>query len=160
MTTTALLLTLVDQSFDHPAWHGTNLRGSLRGLTVRQLSWRPGKGRHNIWEVAVHCAYWKYTVRRRILNEKRGSFPLKGSNWFLRTGAEGIGVWKADLAMLDDCHQQLRKAVAEISSKDLKNRSAKGMWTIAQMIEGIASHDLYHAGQIQLLKRLHPRGKR
>ncbi len=153
-TTVRSLLALLDQAYDHAAWHGTNLKGSVRGLRHTDAAWRPGPGRHNIWELVVHCAYWKYTVRRRILGEKRSSFPLKGSNWFGRQGVEGAGVWRADRALLEDCHRSLRAAVAGLSEKDLKKRSATGKWTILQMIQGAASHDLYHAGQIQLLKRL------
>ncbi len=148
------LLSLIDQAYDRPAWHGTNLRGSLRRLSAEEAAWRPGKGRHNVWEIAVHCAYWKYTVRRRILGEKRGAFPLKGSNWFFRQGVEGEGVWKADLALLEDSHRSLRAAVAGLSPRGLSKRSSTGKWTLLQMIQGAASHDLYHAGQIQLLKRL------
>jgi uncharacterized damage-inducible protein DinB len=155
-----LLLTLLDQAYDHRAWHGTNLKGSLRRLSAAEATWRPAKGRHNIWEIAVHCAYWKYTVRRRILGEKRGSFPLTGSNWFYRHGVEGDAVWKADLALLHETHRSLRAAVASLTPRDLRKRSATGTWTLLQMIEGAASHDLYHAGQIQLLKRLRPTTRR
>jgi hypothetical protein len=154
MTTNDTLLSLLDQAYDRPAWHGVNLKGSLRGLDVTTVAWRPGKGRHNIWELAVHCAYWKYAIRRRILGEKRGSFPLKGSNFFARHGVEGKGVWLADLALLEDCHRSLRAAVAGLSPRELSRRSATGKWTLLQMIQGAASHDLYHAGQIQLIKRL------
>lgn len=154
MTSTAILLSLLDQSYDRHAWHGTNLKGSVRGLRAKKAAWRPGAGRHNIWEIVVHCAYWKYTVRRRILGEKRGSFPLKGSNWFNRHGVEGEGVWKADLALLEDCHRSLRSAVANLDPKHLFRRAPSGTWTLLQTIEGAASHDLYHAGQIQLIKRL------
>jgi hypothetical protein len=150
------MLSLLDQAYDQPAWHGTNLKGSVRRLTAREAAWRPGRNRHNIWEIVVHCAYWKYVVRRRILGEKRGSFPLKGSNWFRRIGVEGEGVWKADLALLDDAHRSLRAAVGACSPATLSRPSATGTWTLLQMIEGAASHDLYHAGQIQLLKRLQP----
>ena len=154
MNTITSLTSLLDQAYDRAAWHGVNLKGSVRGLNAREVSWRPAAGRHNIWELVVHCAYWKYIVRRRILGEKPGSFPLKGSNWFARQGVEGAGVWKADLALLEDCHHGLRAAVAGLSEGDLTKRSATGKWTILQTIQGAASHDLYHAGQIQLLKRL------
>ncbi len=53
-----VLLGLIDQAFDQKAWHGTNLRGSLRGLTSRQALWRPAPGRHNIREIVLHAAYW------------------------------------------------------------------------------------------------------
>src|SRR5438874_523546 len=73
-----LLLDGLDEAFDRKSWHGTNLRGSVRGVAVKEALWRPGPGRHNIWELMLHAAYWKYVVRRRITGEKRGSFLLKG----------------------------------------------------------------------------------
>ena len=77
-----VLLNLIDQAFDHSSWHGTNLKGSIKGMTAKQAAWRPAPGRHNAWELVVHAAYWKNIVRRRLLGEAKGSFPLKGSNWF------------------------------------------------------------------------------
>ena len=157
MEPTRSLLILLDQAYDHASWHGTNLKGSIRGVTARQAAWRPGRGRHNVWEIAVHCAYWKYVARRRILREKRGAFSLEGSNWFLRTGAEGAGIWKADTALLQEMHALLRDAVVSLEPRDLRRRSATGRWTVLETVQGIASHDLYHAGQIQLVKLLQGR---
>ncbi len=114
------LLQLIDESFDKRAWHGTNLRGSIRGLTVGQAAWRPSPGRHNIWEVVVHCAYWKYIVRRRLLGEKKGSFPLKGSNWFKRPVVLTERDWKNDVDLLAAMHQLLRAVVVELRAADLK----------------------------------------
>ena len=149
-----LLLRIIDQSYNHPSWHGTNLRNSLRGLTVKEAAWRPAPGRHNIWEIAVHAAYWKYIVRRRLLREPRGSFPLKGSNWFVRPGSGGRKEWEADLALLDDIHGTLREAIAGLPCEKLNLRAFGSKVTNAATIYGVASHDVYHAGQIQLLKRL------
>ncbi len=78
------LLAILDQAYNKPSWHGTNLRGSVRRVTPAQAAWRPGPGRHNIWEIVVHAAYWKYAAARRFTGGARGSFPLKGSNWFQR----------------------------------------------------------------------------
>lgn len=147
------LLQIIDESFDKHAWHGTNLRGSIRGLTVQQAAWRPSQGRHNIWEIVVHCAYWKYIVRRRILGEKKGSFPLSGSNWFKRPMEQTEKAWRADVHLLEEAHQSLCNAIAGLKSSDLKKKPFGSKWTNLQTISGIASHDLYHAGQIQLLKR-------
>jgi uncharacterized damage-inducible protein DinB len=149
-----ILLQIIDESYGKRAWHGTNLRGSIRGLTAKQASWRPAKGRHNIWEIVVHCAYWKYVVRRRLLGEKKGSFLLKGSNWFQRPAEPAEIVWRKDIQLLEETHQSLRKAVAALKSPDLKKNPSNSKWTNVQTISGIASHDLYHTGQIQLLKRL------
>jgi hypothetical protein len=148
-----LLLDGLDEAFDRRSWHGTNLRGSLRGLTARQAAWRPGPGRHNIWEIAVHTAYWKYVVRRVIIGAKRGTFPLRGSNWFLREGGDAVA-WRRDLQLLADQHRQLREAVAAFPAGRLQLSTRKRAFTYAGLIRGVAAHDLYHAGQIQLLKRL------
>jgi uncharacterized damage-inducible protein DinB len=152
-----LLLDIIDQAFDHRAWHGTNLQGSIRGLTLRQLVWRPSARRHNIWEVVVHTAYWKYAVRRRILGEKRGSFPLKGSNWFKRPLNATDTAWQSDVALLRETHLSMRDAIASLSPNQLQKIQGTSRYTFAQLICGIASHDLYHAGQIQLLKKLQSR---
>ena len=151
-----ILLGLLDEAFDRKSWHGTNLRGSVRGLGARQAAWRPGPRRHNIWEIVVHAAYWKYAARRRLTGEKRGSFALPGSNWFLRPGAGGEAAWHADVALLVDEHRRLRAVVNALDERSLRNvaAGAAGRTTNLALIRGIAAHDLYHAGQIQLLKRL------
>jgi uncharacterized damage-inducible protein DinB len=142
----ARMLAALDQAYNRKSWHGTNLRGSIRGLSARQASRRPGRGRHNIWEVVVHAAYWKYVVWRKITGRPRGSFPLKGSNWFTRPDDAGERAWKADIALLDRMHRQLREAVANLSPRELSRAHF--------FVSGAAAHDVYHAGQIQLLKKL------
>ena len=152
-----LLLDLIDQSYDHHAWHGTNMRGSIRGLSADQAAWRPDSHRHNIWEILVHAAYWKYAVRRRLLGEKRGIFPLKGSNWFRKpVEATGIALCR-DVALLDETHRRLREAIGEFPQQQLHEIQGRTRYTYSQLICGIAAHDLYHAGQIQLLRKLQPK---
>lgn len=148
-----LLLDSIDEAFDRHSWHGTNLRGSLRGVGERELSWRPGEGRHNIWEIAVHAAYWKYAAWRLLAGEKRGNFGLAGSNWFARPDPESARTWRDDLALLASTHAQLRRAVAALDPRRL-DEPVKGRLTAAALVRGVVAHDLYHAGQIQLLKRL------
>jgi len=150
-----LLLEVVDRGYDHASWHGPNLRSSLRGVTIREAAFRPGKNRHNIWEHVVHAAYWKYTVRRRIAGEKRGSFPLKGSNWFKRPLGNGSqSLWEADLLLLDQTHATLREVIVKAPASRLQSPIRGGKITYAKLIMGVAAHDVYHAGQINLLKRL------
>jgi hypothetical protein len=149
----AQLLFLIDTAYDHVSWHGPNLRGSLRGVTPRQAAWRPAAGRHNIWELAVHAAYWKYVAWRRLTGAKRGSFPIDGSNWLTRDGG-GTADWRRDLLLLEDTHRTLRAAVGELDPRLLDRRPPKGTATTRALVTGVAAHDLYHAGQIQLLKRL------
>jgi uncharacterized damage-inducible protein DinB len=148
-----LLLTQLDQAYNRHSWHGTNLRGSIRGLTPEEAAWRPSPGRHSIHEVVAHCAYWKYAATRRLTGEKRGGFPLEGSNWFGREGADAAR-WKADVRLLEACHRRLCETVAALKPRDLDRTLGSG--TVQYLVSGIVAHDLYHAGQIQLLKRLQP----
>jgi hypothetical protein len=146
-----ILLALIDEAFDRQAWHGPTLRGSLRGVTASQARWRPGPGRHSIRELTVHAAYWKYAVRRRLNGEKRGSFALAGSNWFEDSGSR---TWKDDVRLLVEEHAKLRAAVAAYPAAALNRPVDAKRQSAAFTIRGIAAHDLYHAGQIQLLKKL------
>jgi hypothetical protein len=150
----SLLLRLLDEAYSRKAWHGPNLRGAIRGLDTDVAVWRPAPGRHNIWEIVVHCAYWKYAVRRRVLGEKRGASPLRGSNWFARPEAVSSDAWRADIALLEHTHRSLRAAIAGLSRSDLERIPGGSRVPNISVIAGIAAHDVYHAGQIQLLKRL------
>ena len=148
------LLAILDAAYDRKSWHGTNLRGSIRGLQPEQAAWRPARNRHNIWEIVVHAAYWKYVARRRLTGSARGSFPLKGSDWFARPEGSSVEAWRADVALLDDMHGGLREAVAALPSRELPLTPPNSTVSNFALLSGVAAHDLYHAGQIQLLKRL------
>ena len=154
MRSVQLLLLILDQAYDRKSWHGTNLRGSIRGLSVSEAAWRPGAGRHNIWEIVVHAAYWKYVVWRRLTGQRRGSFPLEGSNWFVRTKNGNAQEWRTDIALLDRMHRSLRQAVEHLAPGTLSRAPKGSTISNASIISGAAAHDLYHAGQIQLLKKL------
>ena len=149
MKPTELMLALLDEAYEIKTWHGPNLKQSIRGVTAKQAAWRPGAGRHNIWEVTLHAAYWKYAVRRRIEGGKRGSFVLKGSNFFARPekGKLSAAAWDADKALLAREHRLMRAAIERVL------RTPRGM-KLLRMLYGVAFHDIYHAGQIRLLRRL------
>lgn len=151
---TGLLIEFIEKAYDKKSWHGTNLRGSIRGLTIKQLTWRPGKNRHNAWEIALHAAYWKYATYRRLTGSEKGSFPRTPSDWPAMPKKPDLRSWKADLALLQKYHKLLIEAVRDFPQAKLDKRMPKSDLLYKQIIYGIASHDLYHAGQIQLLKRL------
>jgi DinB superfamily len=149
MKTNAVILALLAEGYSKKTWHGPNLRQSLRGVSAKDAARRPAPGRHNIWELALHAAYWKYAVRRRIEGGKRGSFILKGSNFFPRPekGKATEAAWNQDLALLEREHRALELAIR----RALKSpRAAK----LLPALYGVAFHDVYHAGQIRLLRRM------
>lgn len=143
-----VLLSTFDEAYDRKGWHGTNLRGSVRGLTAHDALRRPRTGAHNIWELAVHAAYWKHIVRKRLTGAKRSSFPLKGSNWFESPAKASDEEWRDVVAMLESEHQQLRGVITAMTNADLQDPKK------LRLVYGAAAHDTYHAGQIQLIKRL------
>jgi hypothetical protein len=149
MKPNSMILDLFDEAFARKTWHGPNLWQSLKGVNARQAAWRPARSRHNIWEETLHAAYWKYAVRRRMQGGMRGSFVLKGSNFFPRPepGNLSESAWMADKAILRQEHAALRKAIEAALRKPIAPRVLKMLW-------GVAFHDIYHAGQIRLLRRL------
>lgn len=149
MSDQAIILALLDEAFSKKTWHGPNLRQSLKALTAEQAAWRPAPGRHNIWEETLHAAYWKYAVRRRLEGSQRGSFILKGSNFFARPqkGRATEAAWRADRAILENEHRAMVRTIRKV----LQSPKAKKH---LRMLYGIAFHDVYHAGQIRLLRRL------
>lgn len=160
LTERALLVRLIDEAFDKQAWHGPNLRGSIRRVVANQAAWRPRPGRRNIAEIVVHCAYWKYAVRRRIRGDKRGSFPLKGSNWFALPARLTQEDWRSYVALLDAEHRVLREAISTAPWARLTATSEGGTGKPAAHVHGVALHDVYHAGQIQFIKALHKQAVR
>jgi len=151
----ALLATL------HPtraqAWHGgPTPSGSLRGVTATQARWKPARGRHSIWELVLHIAYWNYAVRRH-LEPVPERFPRAPANWPSVPPPERADAraWAADRALLADEHARLVRAVRRFPTTRWNRVPPEAKrWTFGEMIVGIAAHDVYHTGQIQLLKRL------
>ena len=146
----ALLLVQIDEAYDKNGWHGTTLRTAVRKTAGEDALWRPAPGRHNIWELTVHAAYWKYVARRRLLSGtpggvRRGAFPLKGSNWIASPAGAN---WSEAVELLETQHGAWREAVASLPAAALGDRKK------IRLIYGATAHDLYHTGQIQLVKAL------
>ena len=102
----------LDEAFAGPSWHGPALYTALRGVTPKQAAWRPGRGRHSIWELVVHAAYWKHVVRQRLSGRRAGRFPLRGTNWFVRPS--GDRTWHDDVRLLAEEHERLREVVKRL----------------------------------------------
>ncbi len=146
------LLENLSRGFDRRSWHGPNLMGAIRGLKPEEAAWRPQPGRHNAWEYIVHAAYWKYRELRVIDSQAAGSFSLPGSNFFERPTEPTRAALKDDIELLREWHRRLLDAVAAVDPALLDEK--RGEFTIRAHILGIAAHDVYHAGQIRLLRRM------
>jgi uncharacterized damage-inducible protein DinB len=141
-------------------WHGGPTPvGALRGVGADQAAWRPGAGRKSIWELALHIAYWKYAVRRRLEGAHGGKreerFARSPSNWPSMALVPDAAAWSADVHLLRDEHVRLVETVRGVRPGWLDRKPPGGrQWTYGELIVGIAQHDAYHTGQMQLVKRL------
>lgn len=151
----ALLRDQLARAFDTRAWHGPNLMGSLRGVDREIVAWRPQPPRHNIAELVVHAAYWKYRVHRLLSDAPPRSFDLPGSNFFPRPDIPSPAEWNADLDRLRGWHGRLLTAVDAFAPERLIQQVGQSRFSYTELIAGAAAHDVYHAGQIQLIKRLY-----
>jgi len=152
-----LLLQVLDEAFVAKGWQGATLSGALRGLTVRQALWRPGPGRHNIWELVLHTAYWKHAVRQRVMGRRQEPFPRGPRNYPRLPERCDAAAWRADVALLKRQHELLVRTVRGLPPARLGARVGASRWVVAEHVFGVAAHDLYHTGQVQLLKVLQRR---
>jgi hypothetical protein len=151
----ALLVRQLDRAFDVRSWHGPNLMGSLRGVAGDLITWRPQPDRHNIGELVVHAAYWKYRVCRLIDHAGTPEFDLPGSDFFEREPPVLPKAWKADLALLQQWHKRLRTITAAVPTRRLDEVPPRSEFSTQDLLLGAAAHDLYHAGQIRLIRRMY-----
>lgn len=149
-----IIKTQLEQAFRRKSWHGTNLLGAIRGLDPEMAAWRPAPDRHNIWETIVHCAYWKYSVYRRLAGDPTLKFALSGSDWLVRPKDPAAAALKSDVALLKKYHLLLLGAFEKFDAGDLVVIPKGSSTAFVDLVIGAAAHDLYHAGQIQIIKRL------
>jgi hypothetical protein len=137
-------------------WHGgPSPVGALRGVGAEQAAWRATPRRKSVWELALHIAYWKYTVRRHLVPGEHPRFPRSPANFPRLPQPADEAAWSGDVALLRGEHDRLVEAVRAFPERRLDAIPSGGKrWTFGELILGIAAHDAYHTGQIQLLKRL------
>ena len=149
-----LLLAVLDGAFASKGWQGATLSSALRGLTIGELLWRPGRGRHNVWELVLHTAYWKHVVRQRVEGRRGEPFPRSPRNYPDLPARRDAPAWRADVALLKRQHEALKRTVEKLQPSRLAARVGRSSWRVEGQVFGIAAHDLYHTGQIQLLQAL------
>ena len=137
-------------------WHGgPTALGALRGVSAVQAAWTPAPGRKSIWQLALHVAYWKYAVRRRIEGGTGARFPRKPANWPRVPEPADDRAWAQDVALLKLEHERLVATITAVPMSRYGVALPGGKkWTVGELILGIAQHDAYHTGQTQMLKRL------
>lgn len=142
---------ILDEGYGPGAWYGSDLRAALAEVTPTAAFKRPAAGRHNIAEVALHHAYWAGQIESKLIGAPASAFPLVGEDWF-ELDDESRLRWTAITSLVDASHQRLARAVGEIASGARISPLPEAEQF--DLVIGITGHAAYHAGQIQLIKKL------
>jgi len=137
------------KAYEGNAWHGPALRELLNTVTAETAAAKPLPDRHNIWEIVLHVAAWKRVVARRIKGEAVKD-PPEG-DW-PPLPAPGADSWQKSLRHLDTSHRQLLEATRSLNDQRLEEKTPGTEYSLYFLLHGAIQHDLYHAGQVALLR--------
>jgi uncharacterized damage-inducible protein DinB len=132
------------------AWHGPALRQLLRGVSAKQAAARPVRGAHTIWELVLHLTAWTRAVHRRMQGKALSLAPAEN---FPPMPKATSANWKTAQAALRTAQRDLHRAVSALPDSRLKRIVPGKRYSLYFMLHGLVQHDLYHAGQIALLKK-------
>ena len=136
------------------AWHGPSLSEILDGVTAKQAAARPIhiKDAHSIWELVLHIAIWQRHILDRL--ERGGMAEIPDELDWPKVGDTTAAAWKAALGELQKANDELVAAVGKLDDAKLHSQVRGKDYDFHFMLEGMTQHNLYHAGQIALLKKL------
>ena len=153
MTQTALLSDQIRRAFDGEAWHGDPVTEILEGISAKQAAERPINNGHSIWELVLHIEAWDSAVLRR----SGGTVvELSDAENFPAVKDTSETAWRKAVRGMKDTHEKLVKAVAAFPDSRLQERvpgKKEKYHDFYYMFSGIVQHELYHAGQIAILKK-------
>jgi hypothetical protein len=142
---------LLNEGYGPGAWHGPDLKAALGDVAAAIAFWRPAADRHNIAEIALHHAYCVRNVRAKISGVPAEPFVLDGDDWFPVADATTLS-WPAIQSTVESEQRKLSALVADIEAG--RQKSPLTLVEQFDVVLGIACHAIYHAGQVQLIKRL------
>ncbi len=152
----AFIADQLHRAFYGEAWHGPGLMELLEEVDAATASARPVPGVHSVWELALHVAVWDDAACRRLAGEKWQ--PTGTANFPLVPQRATDAAWRKAIAHVRRTHDQLVKTVATLPESRLLDRVPGKRYNFSHMLHGVAQHELYHAGQIAILKKLESSG--
>ncbi len=151
MSETKRIAKQLEKTFSGPAWHGPAVEQVLHGVTA-ELAARPSPaGIHSIWQIVEHMTFWEAAVRRWIAGDR--TRPPDEASW-PAVNDTSEAAWQATRRQLADTNQALIADVAQLDDVRLSERILDDMPSLYAILHGVVQHNLYHAGQIALLKKI------
>jgi len=152
MPETARILDQLHRAYEGPAWHGPALREVLAGVTWQTAAQRPIPGAHTIWELVLHLTVWMAVPTRRIAGAEIPTLPAN-EDWPAAPEPTESG-WHEALDQLAQAQRALESEVRQLPDDRLREKVLGEVpYSIYTMLHGVVQHNLYHAGQIALLKK-------
>ncbi len=152
MTEIERILDQLKRAFEGNAWHGPSVCEALKDVTPIQAHARPLANAHSIWELVQHIAVWEDVGRRR-LDGDRAQIEISSPTDWPPPDDTSEAAWQQSKAALDRVHAALREAIARVPESRLDEPILEGMSTVYVTLHGVIQHDIYHAGQIAMLKK-------
>ena len=149
-----VLARIVEEGYGPGAWHGSDLKAALADVPAALAFWRPADGRHNIAEIALHHAYCIRSVRGQLSGQAPEPFVLEGEDWFALPDRKRLA-WPRVQAVVEEEQGRLAAVVGDLAAG--RRRSPLAEAERFDLVLGVTCHAVYHAGQVQLLKRLQAR---
>jgi uncharacterized damage-inducible protein DinB len=137
----------IDRSWRGEAWSGPALLEIVAGVDEAAARWTPGAGVHSIFELLLHVSGWEHVARERVLG--RAKTPSDSENF-----PDPAGSWSDALGVAEVVHVSLVKSVRALSDDGIGKTAPGCSYTLRFMLHGVAQHNLYHAGQMAILKKL------
>lgn len=134
------------RAFEGAAWHGPSLKELLSGVTADAAAAKPFPSVHSIQEIILHIAAWKRAGIRMLSGEAVKLEPEE--DWPHRDLA-----WEEASQALDASQSGLLQAISHLSEAQLEDRVPGQPYSVYFLLHGIVQHDLYHAGQIAILRK-------
>lgn len=138
------------RAFEGTAWHGPSLKEILADISSDKAAANPIPGLHSIWEIVLHITAWDGIVKRRLGGEIVE--PSDQEDW-PAIQDRSDQAWGQAVQELERGHQALRETVSLIDDARLAEIVPGTNYSVYFMLHGVIQHDLYHAGQIALLKK-------
>jgi len=132
------------------AWHGPAVMEALKDVTAEQAHKKPIESAHSIWEIVLHITAWHQAVTQRL---EGYVVELSSEEDWPPVRSDSKDAWNSVLKLLNESGENLLKKVSSLSDSDLDKTVAGRNHTIYFQLHGLIQHDLYHAGQIAILKK-------
>jgi uncharacterized damage-inducible protein DinB len=138
------------RAYDGDAWHGTPLRTLLADVPPEHADARPIAGAHTLREIVRHLTVWLDVVRRRLGGEAVDY--VNGEDWHAPADPDPAS-WPHALAELDRTHAALLVTISALDPSALDRIVLGKEYDGYVLLHGAVQHNLYHAGQVALLKK-------